>query len=271
MSQSYRSIVNRGVSGTDTLRGVDPEKQALKAFGAEIARARKQNTEHTQLSLAAALGVHSTYINKLERGKAGGAPSPELLAELAKALDLSLDRLHLILAPAIADRLPEEYRKFVSVGQQAPQAADPQRAARFPVYGLASCGTLVEAVKDDRLPSGELRLSEPWPEAVGAASSRRAFIVIAEGESMLPTIKPGDELLVDPDTRYRPKNGHVVLVQFRGETHVKRWRLVGNVIVLTPDNPVGFHPKEIVKGQFDRDHGTAWRVVRARTITDRSL
>lgn len=235
----------------------------LRRLGARLQAARDA-LGLKQEFVAGKVGVKQASISRIEAGKV--APGEDLLEALADLYKLPVEELRFELAPAMIERIPEPYRPFIQVSRAAESG---KAGTSFPIYGLASCGALVEAIRDERLPTGDVRLSESWPAGAKAARSRQAFIVIAEGDSMEPTIAAGDELLVDPKTK--PNNNDIALVQFRGETTVKRWQVVEGTILLTPDNPdrKRFPEQRIKKSAFET--GTAWRVVRARRVLDRAL
>lgn len=193
-------------------------------------------------------------------------PSIDLLERIAEVFNTELPPLLKLLAEIEREKMDPRIRDVLSPANGAAPSTKTARAeGRFPVYGLASCGIAVEAIRNDKLPTDEDRLTAPWPEAVDAAKSKRAFVVEADGESMLPLIRPGDELLVDPKATL--SDGDVALVQWEGSATIKRWRVVGPMILLTPENPdrKRFPEKQIVKGLFDKGNGTAFRVVLART------
>ena len=243
-------------------------RQAWRALGARLASARIDKG-WKQDYVAGKVGVKQGSISRVEAGKA--PPSDELLAELAELYELDMEELRFLLAPAMADRIPEEYRHFVRIERNpeapntAPMRSGKREEGRFPVYGMAACGSMAEALKNDRLPHGEKRTTDPWLEAVRVAKSKNAFAVEAEGESMLPTIQPGDELLVDP--RAKLENGCIALVQLGGSATIKRWKLVSGVVILTPDNPdrKRFPERAISTQEFQAEGGIAWRCVLART------
>ena len=247
---------------------VDPKKQAWKQFGALIRNARV-DAGHTQESLAELIKIDQTTLSRIEKG--GAKAGEDTIQSLASALELDEEELRFILAPAVAETLPESYRKFIRIERvpekpnTAPMRSGKREEGRFPVYGLAACGALAEAIANDRMPHGEKRTTEPWKEAVETAKSKHAFVVEAEGESMLPTIAPGDELLVDP--RAKLTNNCIALVQIDGAATVKRWKLISGVIVLTPDNPdrKRFPEKAYSQDEFAAAGGIAWRVVLARS------
>lgn len=215
------------------------DREGLRAFGDRLREARLAR-EWKQEYVATKVGVSGSYITKLENGEQ--PPDPELLEKLAKLLHLDIDELAFLIAPATAERVPELYRRFIRIvplpeAESAPRMmrSGTRAEGRFPLIGVSSCGPMIEAIQQDRLPHGELRTTEPWADAIALAKSKRAFAVKAEGASMEPTIHDGDEVLIDP--RAERTNGCIVLAQIGGDVTLKRWKLAKGVVILTPDNP----------------------------------
>src|SRR3990167_3343194 len=150
------------------------EREGLRAFGTKIREARVSR-EWKQDYVGSKVGVSGSYITKLEDGQQ--VPSPEVLEGLAKLLHLDAEELAFHAAPTAAERVPEEYRRFIRIvrhpeSDDAPRARSGSRKeGRFPIVGLTSCGPLIEAIQADRLPHGELRTTEPWPEGLAEAKS----------------------------------------------------------------------------------------------------
>lgn len=78
-------------------------------FGEKIRTARKAKQLDLR-TLAAKVGVHFTYLSKIENGKLdfGDAPGEGLILKLAAALDADADELLLL-----AHRIPERIKKRV--------------------------------------------------------------------------------------------------------------------------------------------------------------
>ncbi len=78
-------------------------------FGEKIRTARKAKQLDLR-TLAAKVGVHFTYLSKIENGKLdfGDSPGEGLILKLAAALDADADELLLL-----AHRIPERIRKRV--------------------------------------------------------------------------------------------------------------------------------------------------------------
>ncbi len=64
-----------------------------------------------------------------------------------------------------------------------------------------------------------------------------ASLIHVEGDSMLPTLADGDEILVDRDRQRLDPRGGVFVVRLDGELVVKRLRPVADGVEIVSDNP----------------------------------
>lgn len=238
---------------------IDERERAKKRFGQRLRDARaRMAPEKTIADVAADLKVGPDYISKVETGSRHLTTLAEKLVEqLCEYYGLDPDRELLDLMPFL-NRIPERLRDRLTLRGESPESEAPADAG-YPVFGLANCGPAIEAAADGRTPTGESRRVS-WP---GGARSKRAFVVVADGDSMHPTIAEGDELLIDPDPRVKIREGDIVLVQWEGSARVKRWHLSGQTILLVSDNPK-YPAQPIVKGHFEKGHGLRWRVAQLR-------
>lgn len=254
-----------------TVSPVTPQElevlELVSRLSKKIADAREEKFPGKQEPAAKALGIKGPYLSRLENAK--GIPSPDLVERMRDVFDIDPAPLLRILAEIELAKVDARLRGALDARPQASiaEATGGRAEGLLPVYGLASCGAAVEAIRNDKSPTGEERVTAPWPEAVGVSKSKRAFVVLAEGDSMAPTIADGDELLVDP--RAKLSDGDIALVQWEGDATVKRYREVGGTILLTPDNPdrKKFQERKIAKGLFSKGNGVAWRVVLKRNTT----
>ncbi|MBY0520639.1 MAG: LexA family transcriptional regulator [Sphingomonas sp.] len=136
-------------------------------------------------------------------------------------------------------RLAEADRRLIAaylgVDERALGATDPRpQLVRVPQLDVAASAGPGALVDEDRHAGGE---------AIDPALLRRLgvraedlSIVTARGESMLPTIADGDELLVDRSDR-RLKADGLFVARIDGALVVKRLARDGAAIVVTSDNP----------------------------------
>jgi transcriptional regulator with XRE-family HTH domain len=94
----------------------------MTTFGSRLQELRREKG-FSQKRLAAAVGVHYTYLSKVESGKLGFAlyPGEELVRKLATALDTDETELMLLarkVPPLIRDRVlarPDAFRKLAAL------------------------------------------------------------------------------------------------------------------------------------------------------------
>lgn len=102
------------------------------------------------------------------------------------------------------------------------------RTVRVPILGKISCGDPITAPEN---------IEGYIMKAPSDVQGGNHFVVIADGESMAPTIPHGAFVTI----REQPEaeNGQIVAALVNGDSEVtlKRFRRQGNTIMLTPDNP----------------------------------
>jgi repressor LexA len=158
--------------------------------------------------LSRVIGRNEAYLQQyLQRG------SPRLLAEsdrakLARYLDVPETRLG---GPEIEGVV--EVRRLDVGASAGPGRLAGNEAARVP----------------GRFPPAQLRALGVRPEA--------ASIIRVEGDSMEPTLRDGDEILVDGDQRQIGARACVMVLRLEGEVMVKRLRRAVGGIEVVSDNP----------------------------------
>lgn len=182
---------------------MEPEAQraALEALIAE------NGTSLTELSRL--LGRNAAYLQQyLVRG------TPRLLSEADRAL---LAR----------------YFGVAEARLGGPELEGLVEVARLDVGASAGPGGLVEGEARRR------RDAQFSPELLRALGVRpeAASMIRVQGDSMIPTLEDGDEILVDRDRRRIEGRGGVFVIRLDGELMVKRLRTgVGGIEVIS-DNP----------------------------------
>ena len=97
--------------------------------------------------------------------------------------------------------------------------------AWLPLYGDIPCGDLHQAGEEhiiDRL---------PFPKRLAGAAQ---FVLQAQGDSMLPSIKEGDLLLIEPGNHWNNKD--IVIAWVDGQVTCKRLQMNHSPALLVPDN-----------------------------------
>ena len=187
--------------------------------GQRIRRARKARNM-SQMELAKRVGTVYQRVSGWERGEV--APGMASLKRLAEALGVSLDWLIAGKGPMFGPGSePREFKPLL-----------------IPVYGSVPGGPPY-----DPGDPGVIDTMAVSPDY----ASREVFGLVVKGDSMAPTLRDGDKILVAKDIQAR--SGNVVVVRVNhGEYTVKRLRVEKGVVILMPDNS-SFQP--IVLGPED--------------------
>ena len=180
----------------------------------EAVRKARLGAGHTQFSLAKKLGVTDTYISQIEAGKR--IPSAETMVELARELGLS-DAL------LIEYGVPKPLREMVFRAKQKIAALG--GTLTLPVFGDVVAGPPSETT--------EKRIEEYV--VLPHVFSLTRYVLKVRGDSMAPTIQPGDLVLVE--TALKPVQNDIIACRINGEATLKRYVKRGTMIFLKADNP----------------------------------
>jgi len=161
----------------------------------------------SQKALSIALGVSESYITKW---KNDNSITDEYLSKLNALAGISEDNM-------------------------------PLHVSTIPLYpslkASCSCGSVV--CNCDNLESEPIQLPQEYiRECLGIHSTHGVHAIIADGESMEPTIKHGDIIFVSPCEAI--KDGKVYIININDETYCKRVYkdLETGGLILRSDNPV---------------------------------
>ena len=173
-------------------------------------------------------GISHTLIDNIERGcdpRTGKPvrPTVETIARIAKGTGVSVAYLA---ALASGEDL-ESTSPVVEVN----------KGTRIPVLGRVIAGIPIEAIT-------EILDYEEIPETMAAQGEY--FGLVAQGNSMSPTIVEGDVLII----RKQPfvENGKAAIVLVNGcEATVKRVHVTDSAVTLVADNPVAYPPHTYTK------------------------
>lgn len=182
---------------------------------ADLVRRSRRRAKLTQYELARKLGCTDSYIAKIETGRA--YPATDFLIRLFE--ELKIDERHLVNAA-----LPQALKPILEKVMHGVRRGEPTLRP-LPIFGQIAAGYPAET---PRAQLGELEvLPETW------SLSRYALKV--SGDSMSPTIQPGDLVLVD--TSLRPRQNDIIACVLNGEATLKRYIKRGTIILLKADNP----------------------------------
>lgn len=144
--------------------------------------------------------------------------------------------------PSISDRNAERITKWLArhgvVIPEANVTVITGGFRRVRVYGIAEASGAHFRL-GDLVPDNEYDL----PTILAPDDGRRYVGFKVEGDSMLPTLKDGMTVLCDCDAEL--VNGCVVVAKWDDCVAIKRYRRIGDTILLTSDNPAAGKDHEI--------------------------
>ena len=151
-------------------------------------------------SLSRMLGRNPTYIQQfVKRGV------PRRLNED--------DRRKLARHLGVAERLlggPADAPGVRSIGQRGDGAAPPDDYVLIATLDIgASAGS--GAIADSENPIATLAFQSAWVRTIASGRPEALSVIHVEGDSMLPTLADGDQIVVDTDDRERLRDGIYVL------------------------------------------------------------
>jgi repressor LexA len=181
----------------------------------------------------------------------------EILARIALERGVSLSRLSRLIGrnPAYVQqhvmrgsprRLDEQDRGIIAdyLGIDPALLGGPPRAlpvSRYDIAASAGPGGMVEI----EVPTTPVAFPPDLLASLGVKPSA-ASIIRVSGDSMVPTLMPGDEILVDA-ARARPvRGGGVYVLRLDDTLMVKRVRPVGDLLAITSDNADAVSPGTLI-------------------------
>jgi len=222
--------------------------------------------------LASKAGMSSRVIGKYLNGESD--PSRSRLVALANAAEVDLvwlavgdkggpggDRQEGV----VAER-PQGWMSLPSLdARQVAEAAQPHRReddryCYIPLYDVrASAGG--GAMVDQENVLDFLSFKADWIRSQLYASPNDLYLIHVEGESMEPTLRPGDVILVDHrEASTLPRDG-IYVMRMDGTLLVKRLqRLPGGIVNVTSDN-AAYQPFTVTLGQETNEANIVGRVV----------
>jgi len=196
---------------------VKREQAARDEFALALgAKLRSLRGERSRAEVAAYLGRHPNTIAKFERGDA--LPDAWELERLCRLFNIRIEELYDVrsVLPEATDDIAKEF-------------------VLIPEYGVrASAGVGAFVASEDVI--GRFAFRRAWLESRNIRAESLA-VVSADGDSMEPTVRDGDILLVDTSVQSVRADG-IYLIEQAGELRCKRLQaLVGGGVKIRSDNP----------------------------------
>lgn len=196
---------------------VEREESARTEFAAALGtRLRALRGERSRQEVASYLGRHQNTIAKFERGDA--LPDAWEIERLCRLFEISSEALF-----DVRGQLPETSGLLSDEFVMVPE---------YSVRASAGLGAVVNA--EDVI--GRFAFRRAWLESRGIRAENLA-VVGNDGDSMEPTVRDHDILLVDVSVRSLRAEG-IYLIEQAGELRCKRLQaLVGGGVKIRSDNP----------------------------------
>ncbi len=195
-------------------------QEIMPAFRAALAQLLK-NSGRSQKTLALEADVTPAFLNQIIHGKREG--SQTTLVRIARAFGYDIVDFLALGRRLLAEERGEEPRDPLEA------LAGPLRPV--PVFD-ANCGDNGIVWSDGGLPVGEGLETIDLPVAW---LNENSFCLRVHNDSMEPTLREGDIVLVNPNATV--VSGDVVFARLpNGEKLIKRYRQSGGQVVLTSDN-----------------------------------
>lgn len=202
----------------------------------------RKSKSFTQKYLAGKLEISLPTMNHYETGKR--MPSAELLAKLAQVVECDPGWL------LSGEGNPEKDRIHPEVGPSGSVMNDFVLVPRYNIEASAGGGSVVhsEQVVD------HLAFKTDWVRRELGTDPKHLLLIHSVGDSMEPTIRSGDLLLVDRN-KSRIKGDGIYLINLDDGLMVKRveWLLDGSVVI-RGDNTVVSREQTLSSAELEKLH-----------------
>lgn len=237
-----KNIENKGKKSVNTVKGLtltvdtSTEKASTIDIGARIKQARAA-LGLSQQALADAIGGSKRGIQDNESG--ANAPASTLLRGIV-ALGVNANWLLTGDGPMLLSELLSNALEDFVVAEKLQRTADTMRSSQgefvsIPLYDVqvaAGVGSVVDAENVVDF----LSFKHEWIRSELHASPSDLYLVHVDGESMEPTLRPGDVILIDHRDQSVSRDG-VYVLRMDGALLVKRLqRKPGGLIKVSSDN-----------------------------------
>ncbi|MDO8262641.1 MAG: LexA family transcriptional regulator [Gallionella sp.] len=207
----------------------------------EIGKALRNYRERLKITLAemaAMLKVSTTTIVNYETGKR--TPDIDFLIAFAEAtgedfiywLGLRVAESKSAGAAAVKEMLDAVY---VAHGTSAAQSEKP--FVSLPLYDIKDAANVASVSGQGRVTDEMLQFSTAWIKRELNSAPSDLFLILVDDESMVPTLRPGDTILLDRRATWPDREG-IYILRMNGVSLVKRLQILpGGIIKVVSDNP----------------------------------
>jgi len=200
-------------------------------------------------------------IDTIRDMRRGRSPRVEVLVKLAATLKCRLEWLIAGVGPVGEEGVGADFA--VPIQPIGPQDLEGETYARIPRFDLALSAGHGALVGPECEPEGYAVFERQWLRAVTSAAPDRLKMVRVAGDSMEPTLRDGDWLLIDI-SQNRPAREGIYALQADGTAWVKRLsvNLRDRAVKVISDNPL-YPPQDLPADQVKVIGRVVWMVGRA--------
>ena len=217
----------------------------MTKIGEKLKRVReRENEEMTQMEMAGQLGIHYNTLKNYESGSR--LPDLDFLMTFAsKTGEDFLTLLELRMQDSESPGAPEARAIFNAIAdslddveKQVAHHVDQERAGyvTVPLYKGVRAAAGVGAIVEHETPDDALIFKEDWIRFELGARPKDLYLIRVAGDSMEPTLRAGDTILVDRRA-IRPDREGIYILRMNDMLLVKRLQsLPGGVVKVASDN-----------------------------------
>lgn len=209
----------------------------MAIIGKELKNCRGQ-LKMTLPEMAAKLNVSTTTIVNYETGRR--MPDMDFLIDLAEISGTSLIHWLGLRAGASSSDGGARAKALLDAADTALGCSAAQTDKPFvslPLYDIRDAANASSAAGEGRIADEMLQFSTIWIKRKLHAAPADLFQIIVDDESMMPTLRPGDTILLDRRVT-KPEREGVYILKVGGVPLVKRLQILpGGIVKVVSDNP----------------------------------
>jgi len=188
-------------------------------------KSERSGAHFTQDMLARKAGIYSSNLSEYMTGKV--EPNKRTLDKLARALGVSLAEF--MTGPSDPGRVRSQFGE-IPVYDQGGEQIDSFSDEQIPLLTSIPAGPWLTWV--DTYPPGFGEDAVPRYGVKGGC----IFAVRVQGDSMVPDLRPGDVLVIDPERAFTNTKGGIGVVKYDDSYKIRRIWLRGDNYLLEPSN-----------------------------------
>jgi len=206
-------------------------------LGKEL-RNYRERLKITLAEMAAMLKVSTTTIVNYETGKR--TPDIDFLINFAEATGEGFFHwlgLRVADSKSAGAAATKALLDAVSAAQDSLGIQPDQAFVSLPLYDIKDAANAASIDGHGRVTDEMLQFSTAWIKRELNADPADLFLILVDDESMVPTLRPGDTILLDRRTA-KPDREGVYILRMNGVPLVKRLQILpGEIVKVVSDNP----------------------------------